>query len=78
MDVYGGNLFWCAPYKVGKIVVVVCDGKCIGMTVDGDMVDRDKLPEGDDLDDLVSQSDTMDCRDCPFFDDCEAMDEEIG
>ena len=87
----GGNLSWCKPYKVENIVLVVNEGNLVSLFIDDAdcLVSSDVLafiarqvdPDyngkefGESLDAILYESAVIDCRDCPVFDKCEAMDE---
>lgn len=89
----GENLSWCTPYKIARkedgavAWLVRNEGETAGIDFDGNpIIARRCESYGDELamlgyseDDLyVTITDCeMGCTDCPFFSECEVMQEEV-
>lgn len=87
----GGNLSWCKPYRNTKenVYLVLNESRVISVSVNGKEVSTDYIKElaqrlgvynqyeeWDDTYILLEDGwEEMGCSECPWFDRCEAMDD---
>lgn len=70
----GENLSWCKPYTTNdnRTKFAVNEGDLSRLIVDGKEIGHDEFGEYD-LHELLDKSKECGCRDCPWFEECDAM-----
>jgi len=86
MEKTGGNLSWCKPILLEKdsqsLIIEVNEGDLVGKVDLTDIENVFAVPALDNISDLYNYNDynsikatELDCRDCPSFKICPAMNE---
>lgn len=90
MEEEGGNIGWCSPHFSGRVVCAAAEHHLAGLQIDGEDVeptveniwraarivneDADEYRGWDARHVLLEGLKEGDCRDCPWFGVCDAMD----